>query len=300
VQSWQPRHARNFACRLDKIVEAGAIKNGADAYESEIPDLMRALKRWASDRKILLKAKNHNLTQKQQLVLMREFHGRLTALVELYDENPQLRSLLTASEQKRASKGLTGTLLQSALDRIPRQVRRRFGLLGRLQNLVASYLIELEAVGVLPSRASAAKEASDQLSLGILLYLGFHRRLGDEPPTSDADPRVAFASAVINFVERDSVKLSAAHTCEGLKPCAVRRRLSAHFERAKLLSTPRVPNLDAERTARAAWVAKVVEELNRIPTVSEDEAQEFSLGIPVDPNMDPQEAVRRFVAGWKE
>lgn len=267
---------------LRKVARAGRID------KTQFKKLRRFL--LASERRyrILCEAKKDSRTHRQQLALLKRYAAQLKGIVRIHEEERVLRSLLTAAELRRVDRLLPkGRRLERALDRIPKQVRRRIGILRRLQGQVKAAISELKDGPVLSKAPPASQDALDDLTIGILR---FWRRSGllIKNRVSLGDPLVAFSVAVFKVVAGRSEK-----------PSFMRRRLADRLKKLGPRPTPQVPSLGAERRTRRLWRSRIAQQLEKIAAVSKREAKEFADDFPLDLGMSPRDAARRIKREWE-
>jgi len=220
-----------------------------------------------------------------------EFETKLRSLSTFFVNNDDLLAVLTEFAQRHLGRGLEGQTLYDALEMGAEKMK---DLLADVQSAAEAMLSNLKMLATdagnqtaPQTQANAGKQASTHLSFLILHYLATHGLLGERPPTSDRDPIVHFAQAVIDIVEDEKITVS-----------AVRTRLSAQFDRAKQLASRRPPDLVPEREAHAKWVADAADEYRKDPKISDADARSFAEGLPLDLALDPREAARRDMASW--
>lgn len=284
---------------VNRIAKIGDFRSSA-----EKADLKRFIEGCRKDNDILLADRDVHLAHTQQKRVMQGFADRLDDLIRYYKSHPQVRSLLTASEQARADRAFAGAELGRVLDRIPRQVLRRFGQtgprqlgqLGRLQDQVSSCVAELKSAPLLPVNPSAAKPWLDYLARRVLRYLSDQGKLGNKMP-SENDWQVAFAREIFQVVLKDTLAFSASRQSNTWTLSAVRKRLASQFDHIR---ARKKTDLKRERAKRAAWRSEVVVELMKVLNVSEQEAREFAEGMAVNLTVEPRVAVHQFVATWKD
>jgi hypothetical protein len=206
----------------------------------------------------------------------------------MHEHKHGLRSLLTTAEVGRVDKILSAELMEKAIDRIPRQVRRRAGLFRRALRQVEAAISLVKKKSILPNVKPASNEALDELTLHALSYWRSLGRLNTNR-ISIRDPVVAFCVALFSFVAKKKVE---EHD--------MRRRLADSLK--KLKPAPRRPvrpNLRAERRTRKRRRSSVARELEKLG-VSREDAKEIAEDTPVHAGLKARKVARRVMREWEK